>query len=322
MKKAGAFILLLVFMSGIALAQKPSDEVKIGNDLFVKFHSFGKQASIDLKRYIGDADEYFFIASRNVTITIDQKNGIATIIANPSWEGVETIRFTTSKPAPLIMFREKSDEKIITDPDIAKVFHGLINNSFASIVSTLETATIRSIDARIEENQMIINLNDEAELFFIITEEKPETTLSILIPNKGPPKIAAFDVSRLNPYMIALLFIILVFIFRRQIKKSLFTTEIEIDLKSKLLTELIDVQRIEDATQREEELFRLIDRFFKIFGVKKGFTRIDLNRVLERRNIRGDQKQEIIYLASKFSDYENQDKEEIVKIFRSILGKL
>src|SRR3989344_3982065 len=98
MKKKSFIILIIVslmFFSYIVLAQEESQEIVSGNELLVRFHSFGKQASIDLKKYLGESKEYYYSTSKNVTVTIDQENGIATLIAKPGWEGIETIRFTT-----------------------------------------------------------------------------------------------------------------------------------------------------------------------------------------------------------------------------------
>src|SRR3989344_3518874 len=322
MKKAWFLAVFLILLFNLVIAQEENQEIVSGNELLVRFHSFGKQASIDLKRYLGESEEYYYSASKNVTVTIDQENGIATLIAKPGWEGVETIRFTTSKPASLIKFRENPEERIITDSDIAKIFQELINKTFSNIIGGVELQNVRYIDTKLEGGEIIINLNNEAEIFFGVSGNKPETTLNILIPNAGPPEIKSFEVSKLNPYVIALLSLIFIFIFRKQVKRLLFSKEIEIDLKNRMLIELFNIQKLKDQKEKEERLYHLLNKFFNILDISQKSSPLELNKFLEKRNIKGDLKQQVIYLFSKYSEYKTQDKNEIMKTFRDILGKL
>jgi len=323
MKKVGIFVLSLILLLPLSLAQEDIQQLQ-ENELIVRFYSIGKQASIDLKSYLGEADEYLYIkSSENVTVTINQEAGIATLIANPGWTGIEIITFTTRKSELVTGEKTVTPKTItqITDSEISNNFYDFTNKTFSNIKENIEIQAIKSIKTEIKDDQLIINLNDEAELFFAVSGNKPEVYLNILIPNQGPSELEIFDTSGLYPYFTAFGLIVLIFLFRNHIKSLLFKKKEKINIKTKFLTGLINITRMKNKKQKEEELLKLLRRFFKYLKIKPNFTRVNIIKALEKGNIRGDLKQQIIYLFTKLSDYKNEDKGEIINIFRRVLGR-
>jgi len=167
--KRGAVVLLIIFLVFTSYALAQQDEFS------VRFHSFGKNATIDIKSYLGESELYLASPSNNIIIEIDQKNGIATLQAGPGWEGSEVVYFRTNESlmkeadatevakflpvAPEILYLRK-----IKDEELARLFEGTIDPGILEMIREVKREEITSLSKEIRQRTMIVRVNDEVDL--------------------------------------------------------------------------------------------------------------------------------------------------------------
>lgn len=167
--KRGIFLSIVLFIILVTFVAAQQGEFS------VRFHSFGKNATIDLKKYLGESELYLVSRTENVIVDIDQEKGIATLRARPRWEGSEVIHFRTNESLSLVneteevaKFLEAVPEILflrrIRDEELVKLFEGTIDPSILDVVKQIKREEIRKLSSEIEEHTIKIRINDEVDL--------------------------------------------------------------------------------------------------------------------------------------------------------------
>lgn len=166
--KRGVFLSLLFFIILVAFVAAQQDTFNI------RFHSFGRFATVDLKKYLGESKLYLVSQTKNVIVDIDQERGIATLKARPGWEGSEVIVFRKNESlselneTEVARFLEEVPEtfflKRIRDEELVRLFEVTIDPSILEIIKLVKREEIRELSTDVEERELKMRINNEVDL--------------------------------------------------------------------------------------------------------------------------------------------------------------
>ena len=305
--KKGIFILVILILASFALAQEDIRLIPSEEKLDVNYHAFGGQYTIDLKKYMGDGP-YLVSKTKNVVVDINQDTGRAIITPNLGFEGSEIITFAINKTRAIITLPRETFREI----EIGKVV--IFQDIFDDVINNIKKENIRKIESGFRDKKLFIIVNDEVNLFAgYDKDQKPEFTFDILIANEAKEeRQSLFDNVNISIIIIAFIISILLFIFRDRVINILIIKENKEKIKRKFLSRLIKYR------ENDEEILNLMESFFETFlKIKKNSGLYALDLALERREIEGDLKQEIIDLFKHLNDDE-QGKRNMKHIYNSL----
>lgn len=166
--KRGVFLSLLFFIILVAFVSAQQDTFNI------RFHSFGRIATVDLKKYLGESELYLVSETKNVIVDIDQEKGIATLKARPGWEGSEVIVFRKNESlsrlneTEIANFLESVPEiffmKKIRDDELARLFEVTIDPSILEIIKLVKREEIRELSTEVGGRELRMSINNEVDL--------------------------------------------------------------------------------------------------------------------------------------------------------------
>ncbi|MDP6641880.1 MAG: hypothetical protein QGF74_00665 [Candidatus Nanoarchaeia archaeon] len=302
--------ILFILLINLVIAQEEIELVpKSDERLDVKYHSFGGQYTIDLKKYLGEGS-YRVSETKNVNIDINQETGLAIISSQPGWQGSEIIRFTLNKTKSITTLPKETFEEI--KPEIEKL--EVFQDAFDGVIKDIAKEKIKRLDSEFRNNKLFISVNEEVNLIAGYDENlKPQFNFGISLSNEGiesPPGF--FESINLSLITSIIIIIILLFVFRNNIINLLIIKENKKSIKKSFLARLVkykdDDEKILDLTE---------SFFFRFLKIKKYSSLYILDLALEKRNIQGDLKQEIISLF-KHLQKEEYNKKEIKHIYESL----
>lgn len=312
--KRGNLHLLLIFIIFASFAYAQQDEFS------VRFHSFGKNATIDLKNYLGESEYYLASQTLNVIVEIDQATGIATITARSEWEGSETIYFRTNEslrmlkntdeiakflPAvPEILYLRK-----IRDEELAKLFEGTIDPSVLDLIKGIKREEIKKISKDIKERTIDIRVNDEVDLKMELGYVPTISMDFSLGPQREaeeiPPEEEGLRLKISDTWVVIILAIIAIvgfYLYRKFAAISVQEKEekeledvIVKDIKQISLHKLLMLQKELDKKDSSERFTRILRMFFsRYFGIEYDFEISHLTRRVKDSDISRHMKNEII----------------------------
>jgi len=185
------FIVVFIFITLIIPTIAEKEEFSI------RFHSFGKNATIDLRTYLGESVHYIVSETENVIVTIDQSVGTAYLEAKPGWNGTETVFFrrieskaevVESKPEPnqtqiepIVL--DDIKEKPITYKEPPKFLENIIDESLADMLDDIKKEEIKKLTKVVEGDSLKLNVNDEIE-FNLEVGSNPTVTMDFSLGPK------------------------------------------------------------------------------------------------------------------------------------------
>lgn len=290
--KRGVTFLLIIFLVliGYVIAQQ--------GEFSVRFHSFGKNASIDLKQYLGESELYLASQSLNVITEIDQEKGIATITAKPGWEGSEVIYFRTNESltkvnsteeiakflpvAPEILYLRR-----IRDEELTKLFEGTIDPSVLDLIKEIKKEEITKLSKEIRQKTMIVRVNDEVDLKLELGYT-PAFSMDFSLGAKKEgeeavkTKETGLNLKISNTILIiaaSILCLAGLYFYRRystikieQRKEWEIDTAINKDIKRLNLNKLMRLQKDLGRKESSDEFIRIVRDFFSnYFGIEHDF---------------------------------------------------
>lgn len=310
--KRGSLRLLFIFLIFAAFAYAQQDEFS------VRFHSFGKNATIDLKNYLGESELYLASQTLNVIVEIDQETGIATLTARQGWEGSETIHFRTNESfkklkdteeiakflpeVPKILYLRK-----IRDEELARLFEGTIDPSVLDLVKEIKREEIKKISKDLKERTMKIRINDEVDLKMELGYVPTVSMDFSLGPQREPEEIQPEEGLRLkisNTWAVIILAIIAIlglYLYRKYAMISVQEKEekeledvIVKDIKQISLHKLLRLQKELDKKDSSERFTRILRMFFsRYFGIEYDFELSHLIRRVKDSDISRHMKNEV-----------------------------
>jgi hypothetical protein len=298
--------------------------------LVVRFHSTAEKQDIDLKLYLGKAPMYYYNATqKNVIITVDQE-GVAHISSKPGFEGVETIIFSTNESAIYEKQPQKEDytflenltetmiEKyptLVTDKDIQESLGGSLVDEI--LLKSIKKADLEKVTSEVKEDELMVNVNDEA-LVLVSFENQTKPKLTIVLFDED----AKVDENALKPdyksYIIGGLIIIFVgflMLYRDRLLTYFKRTRYNLVTKKKTLS-----KKLNQAGTGREIKDVMEDLFKEKFGLTRYSTPYETELTLNRYKIKGNLKQEILFLYRKFNE-EHLSKYE-VELIKKYLKRL
>jgi len=297
--------------------------VYAANELSVRFHSFGKNTTINLKEFLGESEKYIASKSSNIRIIIDQEKGIARLNARPGWVGSEVIVFTSVEKASNITNQTLLDmlktaeefQYIITSKDVNDIIKDNLDEKLKNRIEAIQQEEIKNMYSKIENKEFLLNLNNEVKFNINLAEEKPIINIDFTTSKEAPKTIVLpeikekFDISWvLIPVVVILSLITIAFIIskREEIKKSLG----KIELKRIAINKLKNIKKYDrkDST----EFLRIINNFFSdYFDIRYGFEFKELKNVAKKSNLGITKKIKLIYFINGLSEiifYSNTEK--------------
>ncbi len=320
--KRGVTFLLIIFLVLISYVIAQQDEFS------VRFHSFGKNATIDLKQYLGESELYLASQTMNIIVEIDQEQGIAQLTARPGWEGSEVIYFRTNESlrkmnntediakflpvAPAILYLRK-----VRGEELAKLFEGTIDPSVLNLIKEIKREEIKKVSKEIRQKTMIVRVNDEVdlklELGYVPTfsmdfslggkkegEEAVQTKepgLSLKISNTILI-IAASVLCMVGLYFYRKYSVIKI----EQRKEWEIDTAINKDIKRLNLSKLMRLQKDLGRRESSDEFIRIVRDFFSnYFGIEHDFEFKHLTRRVRDSDLGWFMKNKIISFLNDLS---------------------
>lgn len=312
--KRGIFIFLAIFIASVFFVFAQQDEFS------VRFHSFGKNATIDLKQYLGESNYYLVSSTQNIIVHIDQEKGIAELIARPGWEGSEVVNFRTNESLKKINDTEEIAKflpaapeilylKRVKDEELTMLFEGTIDPSILDLVKEIKREEIKKLSKEIREKTVVINVNDEVDLKLeqgyvpaismdFSLGEKNETT------EEPKPEETGLKLKISNTTLaiiISLIVIISAFFYRKySLKREAKEKEqgidyaISKDIKQLSLSKLRRIQMELDKKESTEDFISVIREFFSnYFGIGYDFEFEHLVRRVKDSDLSWRKKNEI-----------------------------
>ena len=306
-------IIIIILISGVFAE----------NQLSVRFHSFGKNTTINLEEFLGESEQYIASKSSNIRVIIDQEAGIAKLYARPGWVGSETIVFTSIEKASNItnqtlldMLKTAEEFKyIITDKELDELTEDNVDKEMKWWVREIEQEEIKNIYSKIENKELLLNLNDEINFNINLNKEKPEINMEFKSAKDGSKTIVIpdikgkFDISWvLIPTVIILSLISIAFIIskREHIKESFG----KIDQKRKTVRRLKNIKKYDKESSKE--FLKIINNFFSnFFDLRYNFEFDELKGKVKKSSLSVSKKIRIITFINKLSEimfYSNTEK--------------
>lgn len=292
--KRGVTFLLITFLVLISYVIAQQDEFS------VMFHSFGKNATIDLKQYLGESELYLASQTTNVIVEIDQQTGVAVLTARPGWEGSEVIYFRTNESLIKVNNTEEVAKFLpvtpeilylrrIRDEELARLFEGTIDPSVIDLIKEIKKEEIRNISKEIRERTVKVSVNDEVDLNLELGYA-PTFSMDFSLGEKQAggeevvkqPESTGFKLKVSNTLIIiiaAALAIIVIYFYRKHAKlKVEERKELELDyaidkdVKQINLNKLLRLQKNLGSKESSDEFIRVVRNFFSsYFGIGHDF---------------------------------------------------
>ncbi|MDD5332023.1 MAG: hypothetical protein PHE43_04380 [Candidatus Nanoarchaeia archaeon] len=298
--------------------------------LVIRFHSTTEKQEIDLKQYLGYAPAYYYnITTNQATVTID-KDGIALIRGKAGFTGVETIIFSTNES----MVYEKKEQKedytllenlteaiieeypeLITYKEVEKVFEGNLVDEI--LLKSIRRTEIEKITSELKEDELLVNVNDEALLMVAFENQtKPKLTIA-LFDDEAKVDESALRPNYLNMILIGLGIILAggLILYRDRLFTLLRSTKHRLVTRKKSLEKKLGEIRTGEDTKKVIE-----DVFIEKFGLNRFATPYEMENSLKKFNIRGNLKQEILFLYRKLNEEHLSNYE--VQLIKRYLRKL
>lgn len=310
--KRGVFILLFLIILTAVAAQ---------DEFSVRFHSFGKNATINLKDYLGESKYYVASQTLNVIVNIDQETGIATLTARQGWEGSEIVFFRTNESLKKIEGTEEVAKFLpavpeilylrrIREAELVRLFEGTIDPSILDLVKEIEREEIDKLTKEIRERTILISVNDEVDLKMELgyvpmfsmdfsLGEKREVEEEIIPSKKEGIKLEINNTAII--IILAIILIICLFFYKKYAKKLEVKKEekelayvISKDIKHLSLNKLLKLQKELEKERSSERFVRIVREFFsKYFGIGYDFEFNQLIRRVKDSDIKRGMKNEI-----------------------------
>lgn len=305
MKKGLIIFFAIIFI--LAVSSVTSQEFS------VRFFSFGKNATIDLKLYLGESEHYIVSKTENIIVTIDQRKGIAYLEAKPEWVGSEVVFFKVIEAGPIeervkekpkrIEEKEEEKEKKITPlvPETLKekavvwgenvrLFGGTVDSSVLELFESIKKEDIKKISKKVEKNRVEININDEVELNFE-TGYMPKASMNFSLGPKAEGTVTAIEGQELKTgasrttiiifnviAFVIILLLIYLYINRSKVKQKYAGKR---GLAESTIFQLKTLQRNLGASGSEEFLNVVRSFFSKYFGISYDFEFEELIKTIE-----------------------------------------
>jgi hypothetical protein len=314
MKKLSLLVIILLILTFYVYAD---------NQLSVRFHSFGKNATINLKEFIGESEQYIASKSNNIRIIIDQEKGIAKLYARPGWVGSETVVFTSIEKASNItnqtlldMLKTAEEFKyVITTKEINEIIKDNLDKKLKNRIKEIHKEEIKKIYSKIENKELLLSLNDEVNFKINLAEKEPimdiefitskETTKTIVIPDIKEK----FDISWvLIPSIVILsLIAIAIIISKREDITKKFR---KIELKRNTIKKLRKIKKYDRKASREF-LITINNFFADFFDLRYDFEFEELKKNIKKSDLKIIKKIKLIYFINELSNiifYSNTEK--------------
>lgn len=287
------------------------------NELVVRFYSYGKTATIDLVKYLGRSENYYFTPTPNVSIAI--KDGTAFLAARPGWEGVETIIFTTKEhlyetknltflrmfPVPPEIIEkypiletppEKGKYRIVTDEELLESFSDTVT---PSIWKKLPKGEIETINTEIKENEIIVDVND-ANLKIDLEGNVPKVNINLNLKEKEKRSvkiIKKFNYLNLIWIPVGLIAIYLIFLL---VKHVALQGEYKPKKESKKMAiKGLKVLKNNIDENTTKEFLRILKAFFSEYFNIEDFTFVQLKNKIKGEPIEPRTKIELLNIINK-----------------------
>ncbi|MBL7100898.1 MAG: hypothetical protein ISS23_03010 [Nanoarchaeota archaeon] len=325
-------------------------------ELRIRFHSFGKNATIDLKEYLGESEQYLISPTENVIVRINQGKGTAILTARPGWDGVETILFRTKESTlklneteetgeketeekeikePLHVVTEIIDLGEIRDDGLTSLFQETIDPSILDIIKKVKREEIKNLSSEIEVNTVKISINEEVDLK-IGLGYVPTISMDFSLKGKGTEGIEPEKESiipRIKNIISIILLSILAIIggyfyieYSKKKEEKRKVTELEgttsKDTKQLTLYKLRKLQRGIGKKNADEFMTILREFFSHYFGIEYNFEFKSLARSVQNSDISDNMKDEIIDFLNNVSEIQGKlsksDRKLITKMKRII----
>jgi len=307
-------VLILVIFLSIALADD--------DEFSVRFHSFGKEVTIDLSKYLGDAENYTYIPASNVEVKITN-NGTAIITAKQGWVGSEVITFvkqdyekkevpkTPTKSKWLVMNLEDIEENMnqeITE-EFNSFFEDSIDSTLSILIESIETEEL-DLEKELSTKRAKLNLNNKINLDINTNSETTLIAMEILpgyeLDNQKIKLTAPQIINERNLSYMYIILIIMVLIFyiylilTNRIKTKPHTKIEKRQLKS---TTIKLLNRIEpDSKDSMHELLDTFELFLiQYLGLRKNFSYDELIIKLKESKLSKARKQKALNIMKKIS---------------------
>lgn len=335
-----ALVLSLIFITvipRIGSQVTAPEEAEFG----VRFHSFGKNATINLKEFLGESKQYLVSKTENVIVRIDQERGIAYLEARPGWEGTEQVFFKTIESQPIIEIVEEEEEKeeepmplvpenfseeIPYEYEIPlRFFGGTIDASVLELLREIRREEIRKLSKKVEKDRLELSINEEID-FLLEKGTTPKISMNFsLVPQQAGGEIESGEIGKegsgegvfkTKTYLIiaiivnVLLFLIVAiaiysYIKRQKIKpkkeKKEELEELGKDIKHSVLYELRLLQESLGGDSSRKFLDIVRGFFSREFGASYNFRFEELKDKIKDSDINESMKKETTYFINKLS---------------------
>ncbi len=311
MKKA--ITIAILFILSILFIVIAIEAQEYPTEFSVRFHSKGKNTTINLKEILGPSEEYFSSETKNIIVKIDQKRGLAYIEAKPNWEGTETIffsRLAKEEDIPDIKLNEIKEKKepqpFVSKEQKTKIVEykkssgyslpsnffndGVINKEFSQILKNIEKEPIIDVKKVTGTGSLELTLNDEVNIL-IKKGQKTQIKMDFSLNPKKQDNLKEeseipSDLKK-NPIDKIILGIIIIItlsligwdFYINEIKKENHNNEIEESEDITELEPLIDENLKKQTYKKLSDLQKLVfkERKEAFFDIIKEFFSIALN---------------------------------------------
>lgn len=277
--------------------------------LVIRLHT-PSELVINLYKHLPVQSSYFINHTENVRVTV--KDGTATITPLIQFKGSETIIFAVNEST--ITEKEELFEaskvvnitrliedypKIISSAKTKEVFNETIDIS--PLLQDIEEKPIEKLYSKILEDHLFVIINDEIEINISLKEDIPAYSIQLL-SKQGSLDESALKLDVKKPIMIALVIIVII-ILGFSIKKATEGFNFKkIKHKRTLQSELSRSKRLPKATA-SAHVMGLTETFFrKRLEITPDSSLSELNKKLHKEGIRGNLKQEMLFLFGKLKE--------------------
>jgi len=299
MKRWVIFVLILLISMSYALEDR----------LVIRVHT-PSEITINLYQHLPPQEGYFINHSENVKVRVE--GGTAVITPLTSFKGSETVIFAVNESAlvekeelyeasKVVNITQLIEEypKIISSAKTSEVFNETLN--LVPLLKNIKEKPIEKIYSKILEDHLFVIINDEVEINISLKEDIPSYSIQ-LISNQGQLDESALKLNVRKPILIALSIIVLALVLFA-IKKATEGMKLKrIKPHRSIGISLNKTSKMPKATASAHVLY-LTEKFFKDkFEIGSGSSTGDLENRLNKEKIRGNTKQEILFLFNKIKE--------------------
>ncbi|MBM3199453.1 hypothetical protein FJZ53_00855 [Candidatus Woesearchaeota archaeon] len=273
-------IAVIILVSSLVSSQQ--------EELSVRFQSFGKNATINLKQYLGPSAYYHASKTTNIIVKIDQQKGTAYLTAKEGWEGSEVVFFKTNESLALVRPEEKQ-KYIPIDPNkvqyktyeeikdkeeqVNRVFQTALDPSLVEIVKQVQKEKIEKITKEVKGNTVRVVINDQVDLK-MKSGYNPALSIDFTLGTQSlastpPPKESLLSKIRQNWWFILFGLVVIAYWYFKNIvkmptiqKKYAGGYSKNEDLKWASLDRLEEIKERSESNISLEELVSVVTDFF------------------------------------------------------------